>query len=357
MPALHQNLNAFLGAAVLGVIGAAGMFLVEHYRQERMRNAMAKDLARLEREMAKIKLDLQQLQAQKSERPIRPKRTHKSNTKKANSIISNTTDDYLSAANLDSSDLEFYDVTDEENTEPENGSPSDLDLILNHLDVKLNTGTIEDIEEALHTLEDLCLENPGNFELLYRIGKAHHKIADASDDKDFVNLRLTKGIEACESALSIAPENSEVHKWFAVLIGSKSDLVSIQERIKYGHTFKKHVDIAISINPGDYSLHHMLGRFDFEVAGLKWYEKKVASAFFGEPPTATYEEACSHLLAAEKLAPFEWKDNKLMIAKCKIAMGEYEEAVGWLEKAINSHGTSLDEKVDIEINTLLEKYR
>lgn len=34
---------------------------------------------------------------------------------KANSLISNSTnDDYLSASNLDSSDLEFYDVSDHE---------------------------------------------------------------------------------------------------------------------------------------------------------------------------------------------------------------------------------------------------
>lgn len=65
MPA-QQNLNAFLGAAVLGVIGAAGMFLFEKYRQEKMRNAMAKDLARLEKEMSKLRFDLQQLQSQRS---------------------------------------------------------------------------------------------------------------------------------------------------------------------------------------------------------------------------------------------------------------------------------------------------
>lgn len=62
----NLSLNAFLGAAVLGVIGAAGMFLVEHYRQEKMRNAMAKDLARLEKEMSVLKNELQTLQSRQS---------------------------------------------------------------------------------------------------------------------------------------------------------------------------------------------------------------------------------------------------------------------------------------------------
>lgn len=66
----------------------------------------------------------------------------------------------------------------------------------------------------------------------------------------------------------------------------------------------------------------------------------MAAAFFGEPPTATYEEACHHFLEAERLSSFEWKDNRLMIAKCKIALGEYSEAVEWLEKAKSGRSTS-----------------
>lgn len=44
---------------------------------------------------------------------------------KANSIVSNSTiDDYLSASNLDSSDLEFYDVSDHESDTIEESYPS-----------------------------------------------------------------------------------------------------------------------------------------------------------------------------------------------------------------------------------------
>ncbi|XP_066255847.1 regulator of microtubule dynamics protein 1-like isoform X2 [Euwallacea similis] len=351
---LQHNLNAFLGAAVLGVIGAAGMFLVEHYRQEKMRTSMAKDLARLEKDMSKLKFELQQLQSQQStERKGRLKRPTKA--KKTNSVISNTTDEYFSASNIDSSDMEFYDLSEDESSQVTN-SISSLDLLLKELDKKLDLGDVEDVEESLQKLEDLCLEHPGNPELLYRIGKAHHKLADTCDDKEVVHIKLNKGIDACRAALELAPEHAEVHKWFAVLIGSRSDLVSLQERINDGHLFKKHVDIAISINPNDSSLHHMLGRFDFEIASLKWYERKVATTFFGEPPNASYEDALAHFLEAERLAKFEWKENRLMIAKCKEALGQSREVVEWLEKAKISKNTSLDEKVDLDVESLLHKY-
>lgn len=50
-------------------------------------------------------------------------------------------------------------------------------------------------------------------------------------------------------------------------------MVSTKEKINDGHLFKKHVDLALSLNPKDPSLHHLLGRFDYEVSSLKWYHK------------------------------------------------------------------------------------
>lgn len=140
-------------------------------------------------------------------------------------------------------------------------------------------------------------------------------------------------MEATTEALSLNADSSETHKWHAILIGSRSDFQAMKDRISDGHLFKKHVDIAIRLNPKDASLHHMLGRFAYEVAGLKWYERKAAAAFYGEPPSATYHDAMAHFKEAEKLAKKDWKENRLFIAKCHIALGDYESGVSWLENA------------------------
>lgn len=83
-------------------------------------------------------------------------------------------------------------------------------------------------------------------------------------------MLIISGIEACRKALEINFDHAEIHKWLAILIGSRSEMVSTKEKINDGHLFKKHVDLALGLNPNDPSLHHMLGRFDYEVASLKW---------------------------------------------------------------------------------------
>lgn len=78
--------------------------------------------------------------------------------------------------------------------------------------------------------------------------------------------------------------------------------------------FKEHVEKAVSLKPEDPTLHHLLGRWCFEVANLSWLERKAAGMLFADPPTATNEEAMEHLLKADKLLP-AWKENILLLSK------------------------------------------
>jgi len=60
----------------------------------------------------------------------------------------------------------------------------------------------------------------------------------------------------------------------------------------------------------------------------------VAATLFSAPPTATTNEALEHFLAAEmKGKPF--KENRLFIAKCYIALSDNENAAKYLRLASN----------------------
>lgn len=75
-------------------------------------------------------------------------------------------------------------------------------------------------------------------------------------------------MEACQEAITLNPKLADAHKWFAILIGSRGVYQPIKDRVADGHLFKKHLDIALELNPMDYALHHMLGRFDFNIVGF-----------------------------------------------------------------------------------------
>ena len=136
-----------------------------------------------------------------------------------------------------------------------------------------------------------------------------------------------------EKALEIDEFNSEGHKWYAIVIGSRGEYLGIKEKILDGYEFKKHIDRAAELAPQDHTIRHLLGRFCYEVAELSWWERKMAATLFADPPEASMDEAKDHFMAAEDLKPDGWKENRQFLAKSFIHLKDYNAALHWLDKA------------------------
>lgn len=129
---MSTNINNpwyLVGAAVVGIVGAAGMFIVEHYRQEKRRHVLSQDLARLDQQVSVMRRELEQLRALQRDKYERlfifwlmsyvfsvrsSSKANKLRRSRPASVVSSAGDDYLSAADIDSSDVEFYDLSDDE---------------------------------------------------------------------------------------------------------------------------------------------------------------------------------------------------------------------------------------------------
>ena len=55
---------------------------------------------------------------------------------------------------------------------------------------------------------------------------------------------------------------------------------------------------------------------------------------FGSPPQSSAEEALDFFERAEKAEPGFYITNRVMIARCHLAIGNKAEAVAWLKKAL-----------------------
>ena len=161
--------------------------------------------------------------------------------------------------------------------------------------------------------------NPNN-ENLCRLSKAAIILCNAAaknKDKENDKKWSFAALEYGKKAIEFDKSNVESHKWYCAAIGRASRFLGVKEKLQLAHEFKKHSDIAIEIQPDNELLHHMYGRWCFEVAGLSWMEKKIAATFFGTPPESSYNEALSSLTRAYELKP-NWKENLLWMAKVNI---------------------------------------
>ncbi|XP_014678109.1 PREDICTED: regulator of microtubule dynamics protein 1-like isoform X2 [Priapulus caudatus] len=222
-------------------------------------------------------------------------------------------------------------------------------------------GNAEQKIKAYHILYEVKSQYSKDHEFLWRLAKATHLYAqivgERSDQEQKKQLAYKANEYAC-AALELRSNSADVHKWCAVTLGSLSDYVGTQQKIKNGYQFKEHCEIALKLQPKDSLVLHLLGRWCYSVAMLTWFEKKVANTLLGAPIESSVAEARNYFLKAEEIQPESWKENLLYIAKCYAAEYDYKNAADWLEKAFNMPINDTDDEVaHNEIETLLSKYR
>lgn len=216
---------------------------------------------------------------------------------------------------------------------------------------------------ATYYQDILLLKNKffNNPEYLWRLAKATHTYADVvgeQGDKTKKQQLAYEALKITSTALALTDDSANVHKWYAICLGSVGEYETVQNKIKNGFTFKEHTLLAMRLNPSDDSLHHLLGRWCYEVAQLSWIERKVATALYGEVPGASLEEARNHFLEAETLRQQGvWHENRLFIAKTYIGEGQYANAVKWLAKASETEDyEKVETVVAAEVAELKKRY-
>ncbi|KAK0411606.1 hypothetical protein QR680_005741 [Steinernema hermaphroditum] len=214
-------------------------------------------------------------------------------------------------------------------------------------------------KQAYELAKKLLEQDNENVELLWRFAKACHTYGSTLGKNDANKKKelLMEGRDAGAAAYKLDDKNFNVLKWAAVLSGGVSDFLGTKERIQEGYKFKEYLDKALVMNPTEYSLLHMRGRFSYSVANLSWLERKAASTFFAEPPTATIDEALRDFEESERLKPNQWMENLLYLGRCYIAKGNKESAVKYLKVADGLEVSDEAEKdMKSEVRKLLEKH-
>ncbi|XP_027721144.1 regulator of microtubule dynamics protein 2 isoform X1 [Vombatus ursinus] len=180
-------------------------------------------------------------------------------------------------------------------------------------------------------------------EFIWRLTRAYGDMCDLSTDVEEKRKYASDGKDLGERAISQAPKNGYCHLWYASLCGHVAECGGLQNKIKYGHLFKKHLDRALELIPDEPFLYYLNGRYCYSVFKLNWMEKKMASTLFGVVPSSTIDEALRNFLKAEELKPGYSKYNYVYLAKCYKDLGQKETALMYCDSALLLH--SINKKV------------
>uniref|UniRef100_A0A3P8QEL4 Regulator of microtubule dynamics protein 2 n=1 Tax=Astatotilapia calliptera TaxID=8154 RepID=A0A3P8QEL4_ASTCA len=258
-----------------------------------------------------------------------------------------------------------------------------LSLLIEQID-RLHQGCESDKRESLNILLEQREEFGQNSTFLWRLTRAYCDVHDISltleEKKTYAEteqecpgcrvcvrfmfqqrivIRLSvffsflSGKKVGEEAVSLNPTCAESHQWYAIMCGIMAEYDTIQNKIKNGYVFKDHLDKAIELKPQDPLSYYLLGRWCYAVSQLSWIERKVASTLFGEPPSATVEDALKNFLKVEELHPAYSKLNYVFLAKCYKDLGQCEKAKKMCQAACSMSAESKEnEEAQKELSLL-----
>lgn len=212
---------------------------------------------------------------------------------------------------------------------------------------QLHQGSESDKRESLSLLLQQRQQLGQNSCYLWRLTRAYSDVHDFCSTLEEKKEFAENGKRVGEEAVQLNPTCADSHQWYAIMCGILAEYDTIQNKIKNGYIFKDHLDKAIELKPHDPLSYYLMGRWCYAVAQLSWLERKVAATLFGEPPSATVEEALRNFLKVEEIQPGYSKLNYVYLAKCYRDLGEKEQARRMCEAA-NSAQAELKEALEAQ---------
>ncbi|XP_014469409.1 PREDICTED: regulator of microtubule dynamics protein 1-like isoform X2 [Dinoponera quadriceps] len=204
----------------------------------------------------------------------------------------------------------------------------DRKILLHKADALFDQGNYKEIYDILLNHKD-----SKDVEILWRLSRAIYKISKTASDVEARKL-IYEGYDLIHTALGLEKDHFAVHKWMAIFLDSKGTLEGTKAHIKELQNIKRHLLRATELNPADATTFYILGCWCYEISNLTWYQRKIASVIFGEPPFSSFEEALTYFEQAEKADPNFYSHNLLMLGKTYLKLQRNEDAVKYLQKVI-----------------------
>ena len=126
--------------------------------------------------------------------------------------------------------------------------------------------------------------------------------------------------------VALYPDTSEAHFFLAVAIGQMTKVVGGKRKIELSKDVKREAEAALALDPTHAGAMHVLGRWNYEIAGLGWLSKVAAKLVYGGvPPGATYQQAkewFERAIVARPAMPL----NHLWLGETLIKLDDYRGA-------------------------------
>ena len=126
--------------------------------------------------------------------------------------------------------------------------------------------------------------------------------------------------------VALYPDSTEAHFFLAVAIGQVTKVTGGKRRIELSKDVQREAEATLALDPKHAGAMHILGRWNYEIAGLGWFSKVAAKIVYGGvPPGASYEQAKEWFERAIAIRP-DMPLNRLWLGETLVKVHDYPGA-------------------------------
>lgn len=174
---------------------------------------------------------------------------------------------------------------------------------------------------------------PSNVYALVKCSELSSRIGTREPDVRSRDAYYRTAVFYGRQALDLNPNSDEAHVSYAIALGRISLLKDGKEKIAIAKEVKQHADIALKINPDNFKAWHIVGKWNYEVSNLNFFEKAGAKIFYGGLPPATLAGAI-HAYEKARALNGAFLLNHLELAKAYKRNDEDKKAIACLRQIL-----------------------
>ena len=196
--------------------------------------------------------------------------------------------------------------------------------------------------EAMAAYLDADKLKPKDPAIQVKVAKQYGDLMTETKD---TNERKKLGQESLtwsHEALKAGPNVSDAHLAVAISVGKLTEFMGNKEKIEASREMKAEADTALKLDPKSDYAHHLLGRWNQELAGMGSVSRAMAKLVYGAIPDASYDDALKHFQAAMKLRP-DRLIHEIEYGRTLAMMGRKDEARTLLTKSLAKPGKDKDD--------------
>ena len=185
---------------------------------------------------------------------------------------------------------------------------------------------------ALKAYKAAVALDSSNCEALWKTARAHIDVGEKAEE-DIQKANYYSAEKIARKAIVVCPDNDMAHLELAVAVGRVALMEGGKKKVELSREVKSEALKALELNPNNDIAHHVLARWNREVANLSGMLKMFAKMLYGGLPEASNEAAVEHFTKAAELDP-SFLNHYLELGITYEKMKEWAKAKECYEKVI-----------------------